>query len=801
MKTSNLSQVYSARFTYALAGIMACFAFAVYLGIASIQLYDQVFWKRYFDQVTLIGEQCKIMVLDQTHLTRDQIVSIPNPRYLAVKMPHRGQPNAPRVLPNQTLYTQCQVDFSKINRHGFAWISLGRSFGQTMVYLNGEEIVSSTNANGEHLEFPVPPIVRGKLSTLEIISTGTDEGSSGLATLNPPFMTDNIEHLKNIKRSLTSSLSEQSLTHSISAFILFAFFFGIWIYGMKYRDLFWIIIFSGALCVMHGLRYYRQFDFFWFRDFIPRINSGLYFTSILAQIMFLVSFTRDQKLSRMIQNIFAPITGVLVVLALTVSNQTFLDWKMLVLLPTIYGQVALLVLSTSLIITIKKSNSSLLTGRSRRSIYLCILVFSVLMIQSLVDHKYGIYIDAVAQSICLSSFAVIMLWDLLKRQADYFLERSERILKEQKLREAHAVTRTVKYLAHDLLKPFNLLNLFSGGLAHVPPGDLQKYCEQFQKSLQHAKTDAESMMHQLLLSSKENANLTASTTDFAEQMEALKISYSESFRDAQIHYELHSAIDSKLRLDPLTFKRVFSNIIDNAIKAMRVSDKPGLKKIEVCGLKESDLAIITIFNSHSYIPAEQRDSIFLLGERLGAHGRFGLGLSFVKSTVDEIGGSISCDSNNDGTTFTLKIPMELSNVDSFSPETTLSSIRLKDVPTICVVDDDEFILMQWQQYVRAHPEEYRVDTFNNPLDLLNRCQESPNYLSTISLILMDEVFPDKNLSGSNVAAKLQRLDGCPTIASTSVLMKQNSILPYADKQPKKLAELFRDTQEWRFLKE
>ena len=789
MNIRNLLRVYSARLTYAIAGVMACLAFAVYLGIASIQLYDQIFWKRYFDQVTLIGDQCKIIVLNQTHLNRDQILSIPNPTYISVKMPHRGQPNAPRVLPNQTLYTQCQVDFSKIKRHGFAWISLGRSFGQTMVYLNGEEIVSSTNANGEYLEFPVPPTARGNLAALEIISTGTDEGSSGLATLNPPFMTDNIDQLKNIKRSLTSSLSEQSLTHSISAFILFAFFFGLWIYGMKYRDLFWIIIFSGALCVMHGLRYYRQFDFIWFRDFIPRINSGLYFTSILAQIMFLVSFTRDQKLSRMVQNILAPITGILVVLALTVSNQTFLDWKMLVLLPTIYGQIALLVLITSLVITTKKSNSPLLITRARRSIYLCILVFLILMIQSLVDHKYGIYIDAIAQSICLTSFAVIMLWDLLKRQSDYFLERSERILKEQKLREAHAVTRTVKYLAQDLLKPFNLLNLFSGGLAHVPPGDLQKYCEQFQKSLHHAKTDAESMMHQLLLSSEENTNLTASATDFAEQMEALKISYAESFRDTQIHYEFHSAIDSKLRLDPLTFKRVISNIIDNAIKAMRVSSETGPKKIDVCGLKENNFAVITIFNNHSYIPQEQRNSIFLLGERLGTHGRFGLGLSFVKSTVDEIGGSISCDSNEDGTTFTLNIPMELNLVDSFSPETGVSPISLKDIPTICVVDDDEFILMQWQQYVRAHPEEYRVDTFNNPLDLLKRCQEFPNYLSTISLILMDEVFPDKNLSGSKIAAKLQRLDGCPKIASTSVLMKQNSSLPYADKQPKKLAEI------------
>lgn len=774
------------RAPHLIASVIAFVGLLFYAGIAGIQLYDQVFWTHYFDNTVPLGEQCDIAIWNDPSITRAKIMAMPpeSLSYSRVHMPHRGRPGAPKVAKDQTLHTRCQVDFTNIPSQGFAWIYLGRSFGKTVVYINGEEVASSSKSNGETFEFPIPPGARGKISQLELVSHGTEDGSSGLATLIPAFATDDVAKMQSIRRYLSASDSEQQLSHFVASFILLAFFFGIWIYGMKYRDLFWIIVLSGTLCILHGLRYYRQFDSIWISNVLRRTSSALYFIQIFAQVMFLAAFTRVRALYRRALTVFAPTTAIFVVLAFMLSQKTFLDWKMLVRLPTIFGQVLLWSLIVTLALLITHSQSPLLISRARKAIYLALFVTLILLTQSILDHTYGIYIDTIAQTVALGSFAGIMLWDLLRRQSEYFSERSERLAKEQQLREADAVNRTVKYLAHDLLKPFNLLNLFSEGLVNVKSADLKQYCQQFQLSLSHAKNNAQGLMQELLLSSGQTSDVVKKSTDLETELTAVHKMFEPILNAEHIGFSRYLSVERPvyLAIDPLTFRRLLSNIFDNAIKAMQASGKSG-SEIRIDVSANSDRTSIRIYNSNSFIPSDRLDTIFVLGERMESHGRFGLGLAFVHSTLEDVGGKITCDSDSLGTTFTIDIP--LSKVAPVAPIVPPRGVTA----TICVVDDDEFILLQWKQYAKTHPEEYHVDTFTNPADLLARCQEFPDYLSGIALILMDEIFSDRNERGSVYALKLKKFDHCPEIATTSTFMKSQTLFRYVDKQPKRFSEL------------
>ena len=103
-------------------------------------------------------------------------------------------------------------------------------------------------------------------------------------------------------------------------------------------------------------------------------------------------------------------------------------------------------------------------------------------------------------------------------------------------------------------------------------------------------------------------------------------------------------------------KQVFINLIDNAIK---FTDDNG--KIDISVLREDNALSFAITNYGCEIPKEAQRKIFnkfyQVDESHSATGN-GIGLAIVKKIVDLHNGTVSVKSENNSTTFTIKLPLQ-----------------------------------------------------------------------------------------------------------------------------------------------
>ncbi len=106
-----------------------------------------------------------------------------------------------------------------------------------------------------------------------------------------------------------------------------------------------------------------------------------------------------------------------------------------------------------------------------------------------------------------------------------------------------------------------------------------------------------------------------------------------------------------VRTDANCVRQMVINLLSNAIDAVADNDR-----IIVRTAKQPNEAIITIEDSGPGIPKSLLHNIFTPGTTTkdGAHA--GLGLAIVKKIATELGGSISLDKNDGGTTFSIRLP-------------------------------------------------------------------------------------------------------------------------------------------------
>lgn len=118
---------------------------------------------------------------------------------------------------------------------------------------------------------------------------------------------------------------------------------------------------------------------------------------------------------------------------------------------------------------------------------------------------------------------------------------------------------------------------------------------------------------------------------------------------------------SPTRADPEILRRVFANLISNAMKHTVVG---GVIQVRVWQAENETRA--TVVDDGEGIPAEDIPNLFAAFEqsRLTLHGRFdtGMGLAFCKMAVEEHGGRIWVESERGkGATFTLTLPLAQDN--------------------------------------------------------------------------------------------------------------------------------------------
>jgi two-component system nitrogen regulation sensor histidine kinase NtrY len=128
--------------------------------------------------------------------------------------------------------------------------------------------------------------------------------------------------------------------------------------------------------------------------------------------------------------------------------------------------------------------------------------------------------------------------------------------------------------------------------------------------------------------------------------------YRGLFAQVQLRTRFVSPVP-RVSVDPEQIRRVFINLIDNAIEAM---DRNGTIDVETQYEPENGLVRVVIADDGPGIPPAEREKLFLPYYSTKQRGS-GLGLAIVRRIVAEHGGSITVSDNvPHGTRFTVELP-------------------------------------------------------------------------------------------------------------------------------------------------
>ncbi|RDH43592.1 ATP-binding protein [Zooshikella ganghwensis] len=239
---------------------------------------------------------------------------------------------------------------------------------------------------------------------------------------------------------------------------------------------------------------------------------------------------------------------------------------------------------------------------------------------------------------------------LLEFQAN--LNKANR--KIAKARSYHTMVQTTQMLAHDVRKPFTLLNTVIELISSID--NIYEIKSILKKSITpiHAALDnVNSMIQDIMEIGNPQSPLTQKKTDLKKILHQTLI---EQFRynnnlNIELTYNLQHS--HKLNIDPNRIIRVLSNIISNACEHMKGTGHIWFLSKEI----DKGWVEITIGNSNSYVPREFFSKIFDPFFSLNKNNGTGLGLAITKKIVEAHGGQINVHSTEEtGTEFTFTLP-------------------------------------------------------------------------------------------------------------------------------------------------
>lgn len=223
-------------------------------------------------------------------------------------------------------------------------------------------------------------------------------------------------------------------------------------------------------------------------------------------------------------------------------------------------------------------------------------------------------------------------------------------------------------IAHDLRRPFTQLKLLT---------EMMKCCssmEDFENIRSSVLPGISESIHfgedlvELMLAGKNSDHLKQESISPSFVLkEAIKEAL--DFKDnSELDFQYNIQHHHFVKLNKLDLKRILSNILNNAIEAMKGSGQITLKTNSIKD-NSQDFTEFQILNTGSHIPSEDLKVLFEDFYTKGKPNGHGLGLSIVKQIVTENGGKIFCRSekNEDFPTgfveFTFTLPSDTNKSD------------------------------------------------------------------------------------------------------------------------------------------
>ncbi|MEZ4846674.1 MAG: HAMP domain-containing sensor histidine kinase [Bdellovibrionota bacterium] len=279
-------------------------------------------------------------------------------------------------------------------------------------------------------------------------------------------------------------------------------------------------------------------------------------------------------------------------------------------------------------------------------------------------------------------------WTVLSQSILEYKEKIINYIKKQNqmskdLEKEKLVSEITAQLAHDIRSPLAALDMMAGNMDEL---DHNK-----RNLIRNATARIHNIAHNLLdRSFQKNNNI--STQMFSSLIRSMLFEKREQYKSnpkISIHEHVaHKSYGAFAKIDINDFKRMLSNLIDNAVEAI-----PSTGFVRVALSQGDDFVVIEVFDNGKGIPADELHKVTEKGFTKRNEGS-GLGLYFVYQKLKEWGGRLEIESTvNQGTSVKMIIRKEP------PPAWFVSEIRINDEDEYVVLDDDFSIHEMWKNKV------------------------------------------------------------------------------------------------------
>jgi signal transduction histidine kinase len=220
--------------------------------------------------------------------------------------------------------------------------------------------------------------------------------------------------------------------------------------------------------------------------------------------------------------------------------------------------------------------------------------------------------------------------------------------------ELRAFAHTV---AHDLRAPLRNVEAYSDALLEDETPRLSEQGRGFLVRIGEAARRMDGLITDLLTYSQlSRIELHLQTVDLERVARLALADLETQIARSQAQIELASPLP-QVHGNEAMLVQIFENLVGNAIKFVA----PGVTPVvRIHGHAEGEVAHVWIADNGIGIPAQQRDRVFGVFERLHGEEAYpgtGIGLAIVKKGVERLGGEVRVEAVSPGTTFRLSLPL------------------------------------------------------------------------------------------------------------------------------------------------
>jgi PAS domain S-box-containing protein len=242
-------------------------------------------------------------------------------------------------------------------------------------------------------------------------------------------------------------------------------------------------------------------------------------------------------------------------------------------------------------------------------------------------------------------------------EANLLLERRVQERTGQ-LAEANIELRAFAHtVAHDLRAPLRNVEAYSDALLEDETPRLSEQGRGFLVRIGEAARRMDGLITDLLTYSQlSRLELHLQTVDLERVARLALADLETQIARSQAQIELASPLP-QVHGNEAMLVQIFENLVGNAIKFVA----PGVTPVvRIHGHAEGEVAHVWIADNGIGIPAQQRDRVFGVFERLHGEEAYpgtGIGLAIVKKGVERLGGEVRVEAVSPGTTFRLSLPL------------------------------------------------------------------------------------------------------------------------------------------------